>query len=582
MPTSIEILAQARATGDANLKPCPYLTPLFELGPPYKVAILHFLLQRRLLLHDPVGFGKTACALGAYSYYRSMVPRADAPRLLVLCPDSGLFQWQSEVHRLTTLTAQVLSYRGRTKLDPDDRRQRYLTDPADVWITTYGTAVRDLPTLIRRPLIVVFDEVQLLRGGGQARVVTDARGKARRDHRGKTLKRAAVLHPAAKALSQHAVAAWALTATPLMKRLEDIHGVYDVLVPNLLGSRFAFQKAYIRTLELTRKDTGHTFHKPIGYKNEIGLARRIAPYTLSRTEAQLGTYLPKILPLRRIDVELGPEQQRLYDACLDGFPDAAGLKRHDKLVACLKAQMLTDAPAVIGHPDVPSAKWDAVYRFVTEDIEDQPVVIYTFFATVARWLQTQFADRGITAGLITGTMNAPAKESTRLAFQEGQTRVVIVTSAGIYGVNLRAPVFCFYDLPWVWGDAVQAVGRARRRVIHGSPGTLLVAAVVATNTINERTLSVLRQSQEVNQRLHVPLQNLQNYAQNYEVPVGVLEEVNVVNVEKEIPRTRGNDLLFSEGSEAEEIESLFASLKGQRGPAMEAGPLPTFSADDIL
>jgi len=572
MKTIPEVLAEARRTGDVSLAPCALLTDVFDLGPPYKVGILHLLLQRRLLLNDPVGTGKTACALGAYAYYRQKA----LGRLVVLANDSALFQWQAEVY----------GYKGKQMLEPDARRARYLASPADVWILTYGLAARDIPTLLQHPFILVCDEIQFMRGSGQRRKVVEIVGG--RKH---TTWKAALLHPAARALSTRAIGAWGLSATPFMKQIEDVHGVYDVLVPGLLGTRPQFQKRYIRTMNLTRKD-GRTFPKVIGYMNEAELTARLAPYTLARDEGQLAAYLPKVLPLRRVDVELGPAQRALYDRILTEFPGGTPTAG-EKLAALVHAQMATDAPAALGYPKVPSAKWEALKDFLTDETAGKQAVVYTFFASVARWLHEQCTAAGITAGLITGDQSTVKRFDVQQAFQKGEIRVVIVTSAGIYGVNLRAPVFVFYGLPWVWGDSIQAVGRTRRRVTNGHPGSLMVLALLATNTMNEHALAALRQSQEANERLYGPIRNSSKHSALRTIPESTMMSSSTISTTRDQDPTlstqRSLDLDFdlkSEGDESDglkglsdssSLHALFASVK--RGVAPETGPLPEFFAD---
>lgn len=609
MPSVQEALATAKATGDVGLKPCDYLTPEYQLGPPYKVAILHLLMIKRLVLRDPVGTGKTACALGAYAYYRQTNPGSTA-RLLVLTTSSAQFQWKAEVERLTTFSAEVYGYNGNRALSPAKRVARYGVHPADVWITTYGLAARDREVLGAQPFLFVLDEIQIVRGPEQR-----------------------TIRPASRALSEKAIAAWGLSATPLMNKIENLYGIFDVIMPGLLGTPEEFEKRYVRTMDLKAKK--HTlrngrcvlcwarpgdprlglpcarareFKKVIGYRNIAELTERLRPFTLQRTEKELEAFLPAVQPLRRLDVELGPVQRKLYDSYISQMPDAAGeLTITQKVTAMQMAARLAGAPDVMGHPGVPSAKWEALYEFLKTDAADQPALVYTFYATTAQWLKDQCDAAGLSAALITGSMTSPQRYAVQTAFQTNKVRIVILTSAGNYGVNLRSPFFIFYDMPWVWGDAVQAVGRARRRG-HCSGGTLVVAAVIALNSIDEHILKTLRGSQDLNQRVLAPLTSARSsttISPNSPkhsalssilpviVPVVPVLPSSSPSVASSSRRSSEKELwpLEEEGTESTqelldpaigitdaatpEAASLWASLTSHAAPA-PSGPLPTF------
>lgn len=487
MPDIDAVLAAARELGDVDLKRSPLLSDAFELGPPYKVAILHMLMRRRMLLRDPVGTGKTACALGSYATYRV---NAQAPtRLIVLTTSSAQFQWKDEVTRLTKLASAVYSYEGRKELSAAHRQQRILDSPhIDVWAMTYAMAALELPTLLRLgKILLVFDEVQIIRGARQKN-----------------------LHPAARALSLKAECVWGLSATPIMNKIENLHGIFDAIVPGLLGNVWQYMDRYTRHIELTRKVDKRKFKKLIGYKNEKELTARIEPYTLQRDESVFDKYLPKMTPLRKAVVEMGPAQRKLYTNYLKGLTAEGAKTNKQKITAILHAQMICSAPAVLGHPEVPSAKWEELKRLLTEDMPDKPFLVYTFWASTARWLQDQFKAVGLSVGLVTGSMSPLARRAVQQDFEAGKLSGVILTSAGAYGVNLRAPVFWFYDVPWVWGDALQAVGRARRRVLGGAPGTLLIGAVHVANSINDATLLALSKSHQLSQTLLAPLSQIPN------------------------------------------------------------------------
>ena len=153
-----------------------------------------------------MGLGKTPTLLA-----HLLVDRGHGPTL-VICPPAVLSNWASEAHRFTRgLKAVVHHGPGRAEGDAISR----LAATHDLVLTTYATAVRDIPALAavnwRR---VVVDEAQVIKN-----YQSDTAQELRR-------------------LS--AQSRVALTGTPVENGLGDLWAILDFTNPGLVGPRNAF------------------------------------------------------------------------------------------------------------------------------------------------------------------------------------------------------------------------------------------------------------------------------------------------------------------------------------------------------
>ena len=159
----------------------------------------------------------------------------------------------------------------------DRHARRAGLDRADVVITTYTVLSRDIELMAPLPWhIVVLDEAQVIKS-------PDA----------KATKAVCLLD------TRHRLC---LSGTPIENNLQELWSEFAFLMPGLLGDRRSFSKR---------------FRTPIEKNNDAvrraQLVRRIKPFLLRRTKAEVASDLPpKHTILRRIN--LAPEQRELYDA----------------------------------------------------------------------------------------------------------------------------------------------------------------------------------------------------------------------------------------------------------------------------
>lgn len=520
-------LDAARKQGDIELRPCSLVSDEFQAIPPHRVGVAHLISKSRFLLGDPTGLGKTPQVLVAYAYVREQRP---GMRLLVLCNKGAQLQWADEVNRfLPSIPVEVVGFRrqiGRKpeKLKPAARKQqweRFGRGEIGVLITTYHTMALDwrLPTGAPKdepqwvwafpqewaPFILTLDEFHTLRSGKQT-----------------------LLYPSAKALSQAAGAVWGLTATPLSNRLLDLWYLFNLLVPGLLGTQKSFEERFLnrrlKTIWVGRGKKRKVWETLPGGKDLPALAELMRPYTLKRAPEVLGKHMPSLMVLPRT-VAMDEAQSALYAQILDQhFPRtttsgtnqtllkrqrieaakdaeigmrAGGTDILAKAAALGYAQMALDAPEVLGHADVPSAKIDELLDLLTGELASEKVLVYTRYKQVAVAVAQRLKKAKLATGLITGDSSVIQRRDTQQAFQTTDAlRVIVLNSAGRESLNLQAAsVIVFLDLPWSWSEFIQVVGRARRfGSVHAQLRLILLGATTATNdtTIDAKTLKLLQ------------------------------------------------------------------------------------------
>ncbi len=216
-----------------------------RLYPYQESGALHLAFGRRTLLADDMGLGKTVQAIAASALLREL---RGIQRALIICPASLKHQWEREIHRFTSLPANVVE--GGLK----ERRSRY-ADAAFFTIVNYELVRHDLDELLKlRPDLIILDEAQRIK-----------------NWRTKT---------AAMVKQLRSPYAFVLTGTPLENRIDELYSIFQFLDPRILGPLWHFND---RFYELEQRASGSV--KVLGYKNLDALRGLIDPYVLRRTRA---------------------------------------------------------------------------------------------------------------------------------------------------------------------------------------------------------------------------------------------------------------------------------------------------------
>ncbi|MET8339970.1 DEAD/DEAH box helicase, partial [Streptosporangium canum] len=260
------------------------------------------------ILADDMGLGKTVSTLSLLLSERES--GAHPPTLLV-CPMSLVGNWQKEATRFAP-SLRVYVHHGGTRKRDDELAGA--VREADLVVTTYGTALRDLGALAALEWgRVVCDEAQAIKNSAaqQSRAVRSIPARTR----------------------------LALTGTPVENHLSELWSIMEFCNPGLLGPAKRFRRRYQDPIE-TRRDENAT----------RALKRATGPFVLRRlkTDKTIISDLPEKLEMK-VWCTLTPEQAELYKAVvndmLDRIDGSRGIERRGNVLATM-----TRLKQICNHP----------------------------------------------------------------------------------------------------------------------------------------------------------------------------------------------------------------------------------------
>ncbi|MGH9111128.1 MAG: SNF2-related protein [Acidimicrobiales bacterium] len=402
-----------------------------------------------------MGLGKTPTVLAHIA--RAQGGDRDGPAL-VIAPPAVVGNWAAEAARFTP-ELRVVVHHGATRASAAELEAEVAG--ADVVITTFGTAVRDIEPLARHTWDrVVVDEAQ------------------------------AIKNPASETAQQlrriPARTRLALTGTPIENGLGDLWAILDFVNPGLVGSRPAFvaqlsgdREAALRAL------------------NGILVFRR------TKTEPVVAAELPD-----RIDeldhCAMSPEQIGLYQAVLDrlvagsnGAGDAGEPRQGAVLAAITALKQICNHPAAYQDDGRPLAGRSGKLTRLEEIVESvftagERILVFTHFAEWGKKLADHLTEiTGLPIACYHGGLARGARDRLVADFQQGDGPGALVLSlkAGGTGLNLTAASHVVLYDRW-WNPAVEDQARDRAWRI-GQTRTVVSHRLVCPGTVDERVEEVV-------------------------------------------------------------------------------------------
>lgn len=420
---------------------------------------LAFLDQSELggCLAMDMGLGKTPTLLA-----QMLSTRGNGPALVV-APAAVLGNWAAEAARFTP-ALEVLVHHGPQRAGGSDLMAA--SAGADLVLTTYGTAVRDVEVLesVRWDRIVV-DEAQAIKNPA-----SDTAQSLRRI-------------PARSRL--------ALTGTPIENGLSDLWALLDFTNPGLVGPRAAFVE------QLSRQGEGVAAGEAaLRALNGLLVFRR------TKSEPAIAAELPdKIDELDHC--AMTPEQIGLYQAVLDrllvqGADQDRQARQAHVLAAITALKQVCNHPAAYladdrGPLSGRSGKLDRLEEIVDAVLAaGERVLVFTHFAQWGQRLAEHLSARtGLEVACYHGGLSRPARDRMVGAFQESTGPGVLVLSlkAGGSGLNLTAANHVVLYDRW-WNPAVE--DQARDRVWRiGQVRGVVSHRLVCPGTVDERVEEVV-------------------------------------------------------------------------------------------
>jgi superfamily II DNA or RNA helicase len=409
------------------------------------------------LLADDMGLGKTVQTLALEAHLRERGPRAPT---LVVCPLSVLGNWRREIERFTP-SLRVYAHHDRS---------RGVVPPADLVLTTYQVAARDVELLAG----MEWDRIVL----DEAQHVKNATGATARAIR--------------RIPARHRVA---LTGTPVENRLTELWSIAEFLNPGLLGAASLFQARYGVPIE--RYGDAESASR-LRRATRVFLLRRV------KTDRAVIADLPAKRE-RRQWCNLTIEQATLYRAVVDEMllrlrEGHAGPRRKGLVLAAITklkqvcnhpAHLLRDGSSLAGR----SGKLDRLEEILTNALADgDKALVFTQYAAFGGMLAPYLADRlGTSVDFLHGGTAKGARDAMVERFQSSAGHRVLLLSlkAGGLGLNLTAANHVVHVDRW-WNPASeqQATDRAYR---IGQGRDVEVHTFVCVGTVEERIDTIMAQ-----------------------------------------------------------------------------------------
>jgi SNF2 family DNA or RNA helicase len=382
---------------------------------------------------------------------------------LVVAPPAVVGNWAAEARRFVP-DLRVVVHHGPGRADHADIADEVAG--ADMILTTYGTAVRDIEALSDIAWgKLVLDEAQVIKNP----LSETAQQLRRLDARNRVV----------------------LTGTPIENGLGDLWALLDFTNPGLVGDRASFVSQLSRSGEARS-----SAEQALRTLNGVLVFRR------TKAEPAIAAELPD-----RIDVldhcPMTPEQIGLYQAVLDDLvadTSAEGdgpPKKGAVLAAITGLKQICNHPAAYkkgdGDLDGRSGKLSRLEEIVDNVFEaNERVLIFTHFAAWGEKLATHLTQRtGVSIDCYHGGLSRGARDRMVQEFQtgEGAGALVLSLKAGGTGLNLTAASHVVLYDRW-WNPAVEDQARDRAWRI-GQTRTVVAHRLVCPGTVDERVEEVV-------------------------------------------------------------------------------------------
>ena len=399
-----------------------------------------------------MGLGKTPTVLA------HLAGAGSDTKALVVAPAAVVGNWAAEAARFTP-ERRVVVHHGASR--PSAEEFAMSVADADIVVTTYATAVRDIDALAAIAWhSLVLDEAQAIKNPA-----SDTAQQLRR-------------------IDAHT--RLALTGTPIENSLGDLWAILDFTNPGFVGSRPTFIAGMSGDDETALRAL-----------NGILLFRR------TKAEPEVAADLPdKIDELDRC--AMTPEQIGLYQAVLDQLVhdvaggEAGGEPKKGAILAAITAlKQICNHPAAYRDDGRPLTGRSGKLTRLEELVDSvfaagERILIFTHFATWGQRLADHLtAVTGTPVACYDGSLSRTARDRLVNDFQNGTGPGALVLSlkAGGTGLNLTAANHVVLYDRW-WNPAVEDQARDRAWRI-GQGRTVISHRLVCPGTIDERVEEVV-------------------------------------------------------------------------------------------
>ncbi len=413
--------ASVRRRVESDLKlPAPLL--------PYQWEGVAFLCRSpAALLADEMGLGKTVQAAVALALLLN--GGSSVRRVLVVAPASLTLNWMEEIRRW----APSVTVRRLTGSDRD--RAAWYILPVPVLVGSYEQIREDGLDRIPRGAfdLVILDEAQRIKNEASRTSL------------------ACRLLPRERA--------WALSATPLENREEDLVSIFGFLNVRADGGR------------------------------PEDLGRALETVMLRRRKSEVRADLPPVI-IQDVRVEMDRPQRERYDRMWVHRTEGLEAGRNRSEIRGMLLGLITRLKAVCNFDERTgcSAKLEGLEAVIDGAGPTARILVFSQFVSTLRWISDKLR---VPHGLVIGPMTMEARQEAMSDFRlKPSPRVLLVSlKAGGVGLNLGEATHVVMFDRW-WNSAVesQAIFRAHR---HDRPDPLHVIRFLTVESIEERIAAII-------------------------------------------------------------------------------------------
>ncbi|MEH7879337.1 DEAD/DEAH box helicase [Rhizobium laguerreae] len=415
----------------------------------------------RALIGDDMGLGKTIQAIAATEI---LAQHFGVSRVLVICPTSLKYQWQSEIARFSGRdgenAARVING-GRAEREKDFALDDFCK------ITNYEKLKPDLDLITAwAPDLVIVDEAQRVKNWNTI---------------------------AARALkSVDSAYAIVLSGTPLENKLEELVSIVQFVDQHRLGPTWKLLH------EHQVKDEGG---RVIGYTGLEKIGQTLAPIMICRRKSEVLRQLPSrtdqnlLVPMTEGQTLHHQENADVVARIVQRWHKTKFLSDKDqrRLTCALQnMRMSCNSTYLLDQQTDHGVKADELAALLDELFADPEAKAVVF----SQWTRThdivirRLEARGIGYVSLHGGVPSEKRPALVERFRNDPTcRVFLSTDAGSTGLNLQnASTLVNMDLPWNPAILEQRIARIHR---IGQARPVRVINFVSKGTIEEGMLSVL-------------------------------------------------------------------------------------------
>lgn len=415
----------------------------------------------RVLIGDDMGLGKTIQAIGAAEI---LARHFGVSRVLVICPTSLKYQWQSEIARFAGRNgkdAPRVIGGGRAQ-----RRKDYATDDF-CKITNYEKLQPDLDLIAAwAPELIIVDEAQRVKNWNTI---------------------------AARALKRiGSTYAIVLSGTPLENKLEELISIVQFVDQHRLGPTWKLLHEH-QVKDEAGRVTGYTGLERIG--------QTLAPVMIRRRKSEVLQQLPSrtdqnlLVPMTGMQMEFHKANGDEVAKIIRRWRRTKFLSDTDQrrlMCALQNMRMSCNSTYLLDQETDHGVKADELAALLNELFAEPEAKAVVF----SQWTRThdivirRLEARGIGYVSFHGGVPSDKRPALIQRFRDDpDCRVFLSTDAGSTGLNLQhASTLVNMDLPWNPAVLEQRIARIHRM---GQARPVRIVNFVAKGTIEEGMLSVL-------------------------------------------------------------------------------------------